>query len=195
MTIPTKHISIIDSSCVAVQWYFPRRCWALSSTAAASRAAARCCCHPHCHRHQTPPPVHRSWPPTAAAVVCVEWGVPVTPAAHYTCGGMATDLNGHVVSVDCKVIMGSKGGMRQCRNLYAAGEATRTGLHGGNCLASTSLLEGLVFGSSVGDRFFGFWMVLSSAFPEPKLARKRCECETKWQGRREVGMENCDGRR
>jgi succinate dehydrogenase/fumarate reductase flavoprotein subunit len=67
---------------------------------------------------------------------------------------MATDLNRHVVSVDCKVILGSKGGVRQCRNLYAAGEAARTGLHGGNRLASTSLLEGLVFGSSVGDPFF-----------------------------------------
>ena len=35
--------------------------------------------------------------------------------------------------------------------LYSAGEAARTGLHGGNQLASTSLLEGLVYGGAVAD--------------------------------------------
>ena len=61
--------------------------------------------------------------------------LPVIPAAHYTCGGIATDLHGRT-SLD---------------GLYAAGEAACTGLHGGNRLASTSLLEGLVFGASVAD--------------------------------------------
>jgi len=61
--------------------------------------------------------------------------LPVIPAAHYTCGGIATDLHGRT----------------SMKGLYAAGEAARTGLHGGNRLASTSLLEGLVFGSSVAD--------------------------------------------
>jgi L-aspartate oxidase len=61
--------------------------------------------------------------------------LPVIPAAHYTCGGITTDLNGRT----------------SLTGLYAAGEAARTGLHGGNRLASTSLLEGLVFGSSVAD--------------------------------------------
>jgi L-aspartate oxidase len=61
--------------------------------------------------------------------------LPIIPAAHYTCGGIHTDLNG------CTSLPG----------LFAAGEAARTGLHGGNRLASTSLLEGLVFGASVAD--------------------------------------------
>ncbi len=61
--------------------------------------------------------------------------LPITPAAHYTCGGITTDLDG------CTNILG----------LYSAGEAARTGLHGGNRLASTSLLEGLVYGGAVAD--------------------------------------------
>ena len=61
--------------------------------------------------------------------------LPVTPAAHYTCGGISTDSHGRTT----------------LKGLYAAGEAARTGLHGGNRLASTSLLEGLVYGGAVAD--------------------------------------------
>jgi L-aspartate oxidase len=61
--------------------------------------------------------------------------VPVTPAAHYVMGGVATDLHGR----------STVGG------LYAAGEAAATGVHGANRLASNSLLEGLVFGARAAE--------------------------------------------
>jgi L-aspartate oxidase len=60
--------------------------------------------------------------------------VPVVPAAHYSCGGVAVDLEGRST----------------LEHLYAAGEVSCTGVHGANRLASTSLLEGLLWGWRAG---------------------------------------------
>ncbi|MEZ3142851.1 L-aspartate oxidase [Halobaculum sp. MBLA0143] len=67
-------------------------------------------------------------------------GVPVAPAEHFLCGGVDVDTRGRA-SLD---------------RLFAAGECARTGVHGANRLASTSLLEGLVWGRRAGETAAGF---------------------------------------
>jgi len=71
--------------------------------------------------------------------------IPVVPAAHYMCGGVLTDNMGRT----------------NIRNLYVLGESACTGLHGGNRLASNSLLEAVVFADAAARKCQDSWPELS----------------------------------
>jgi L-aspartate oxidase len=95
--------------------------------------------------------------------------IPVRPAAHYSVGGVRTDVEGKT----------------SVPGLYAAGEVASTGVHGANRMPGNSLLESLVFGARAGKTMRAAERSASATAPEPKAAYSN--------GPVEVGVEELIG--
>jgi L-aspartate oxidase len=104
---------------------------------------------------------------------CLSYGIditrqpiPVVPAAHYMCGGVLTDIMGRT----------------SLENLFAFGETACTGLHGGNRLASNSLLEAVVFAHQAFLQCERDW---------PELQRREHPQVTAWSAGHAERIEEC----
>lgn len=95
----------------------------------------------------------------AAGIDITQRPIPVVPAAHYACGGVAVDLEGRT----------------NIRRLWGVGEVSCTGAHGRNRLASSSLLEGLVWGSKAGESAIHHMREHSFQFPDIEPWRNETE--------------------
>jgi L-aspartate oxidase len=96
--------------------------------------------------------------------------IPIRPAAHYSMGGVRTDLVGK----------------SSVAGLYAAGEAAATGVHGANRLASNSLLEGVVYGARAG-------MAMRKELKPPRANSGRTPRAANSNGPVDAGLEDVIG--
>lgn len=91
--------------------------------------------------------------------------LPIAPAAHYSIGGIQTDLDGRA----------------SIPRLYAVGECSNTGVHGANRLAGNSLAEALVFGRRAARAVAGQRMGPTKAFPgTPEVASLEVDVDEGW---------------
>jgi len=95
---------------------------------------------------------------------CLKYGIditkkaiPVSPVAHFLCGGIKADLRGKTT----------------IKNLYAVGETSRTGVHGANRLASNSLLECLVWGARAAENISSIIKNKNLSFPRETFLEKK----------------------
>jgi L-aspartate oxidase len=102
--------------------------------------------------HETPELIKHRFP--TIHEYCLEYGldltsdwIPVAPASHYMMGGVKTDLHGET----------------SIKRLFACGEASSTGVHGANRLASNSLSEAIVFSQRIVDVINGLSPILTTA--------------------------------
>jgi len=116
--------------------------------------------------------------------VCEQWGIdllnqpiPVTPAAHYCMGGIATDIWGET----------------SITGLYAVGETASTGVHGANRLASNSLLECFVFAERIAQKLGETnWRSAADFTPKPsyRYAGDERDCSQLTQALRSLCWQN-----
>ncbi|TAM11253.1 MAG: L-aspartate oxidase [Nevskiaceae bacterium] len=113
-------------------------------------------------RHRGPEFIHAHFPSIQAH--CLELGIditqqpiPVVPIAHFTCGGVTTDLDART----------------DLAGLYAIGEVACTGLHGANRMASNSLLECLVFARAATNDLLAHWDALPTTRTLPEWDASR----------------------
>ena len=93
-----------------------------------------------------------------AGVDCIDYPLPVRPTAHYSMGGIPTNIDCQVIGLDGKAIAG----------FFAAGECACLSVHGANRLGANSLLECVVFGKRAGEKIGAY----ASDHPMPKLVSR-----------------------